>query len=80
MRTEALGDPLACPARHRLRAVVAEVLRSAQASGEVRADVEAEDLLVAVPMLALTVAKAPEGLRRDTGARARRVIEARFLA
>lgn len=65
--------------QERLRALVTEVLHAAQAAGEVREEIEREDLLVAIPMLALTIAKAPEDQRRDTGERARRIIEARFL-
>ena len=63
----------------RLRGIVADVLRAAQAAGEVQDAIRIEDLLVAVPMLALTVAKTPAEQRRDVGARARLILEARFL-
>lgn len=62
-----------------LRELVQGVLRASQEAGELAAEVSVEDLLTAVSMLALTVAKAPAERRAGAARRARGILDSWFL-
>ncbi|MDO5368540.1 TetR/AcrR family transcriptional regulator [Kocuria sp.] len=62
-----------------LRTVVACIHAAAVEAGEITSHTTAEDLLVAVQMLALPLAKSPKEHQAETGRRARRILDAWFL-
>lgn len=66
--------------RNQVKALVAKVYDSARDAGEIAAHVESRDLLTAVSMLALPLAKALPEDRRDTGDRIRKMLDAWMLS
>lgn len=65
--------------RNQVKSLVAQVYDSARDAGEIAAHVESRDLLAAVSMLALPLAKALPEDRRDTGFRIRKMLDAWML-
>lgn len=65
--------------REQLGRLVTQVYQTARASGEFNSEVQSRDLLAAVSMLCLPVAKAPPGERESTACRIRRILDAWFL-
>lgn len=65
--------------RRDLRELVTEVFDAASAAGELAPHVTAVDLLSAVQMLALPVAKAPAGEHGAVAERVRQILDAWFL-
>ncbi|MFC7106594.1 hypothetical protein ACFQQB_43015 [Nonomuraea rubra] len=63
------ADPRALAMRDRVRDVLADKLAEAQRAGTARADLDGDDLLLAVSMLAGVLAKRPAPARRVAAAR-----------
>ena len=64
----------------KLRTVVARIHAAAVEAGEITSRATAEDLFVAVQMLALPLAKSPREHQAETRNRARHILDAWFLA
>lgn len=63
-----------------LSELVSDVHARGASTGELSPRSSADDLLAAIPMLALSVAKSPAGERGATASRSRRILDAWFLA
>lgn len=70
MVTSAIDDPRMTAVVARVRAALAVPLRDARRSGKVRASVGTDELMLAVSMVAALVAKVSVDTRRETAARA----------